>query len=163
MTEESQVTVTPEVVTEEPTVEVVTKPKVAPLVLGAKEYAWGMGRRKTSVARVRLRAGSGVMLVNGKPLDDYFPVLSQRVHIMGPLEAAGAEQRYDIFANIRGGGPTGQSGALRLGIARALVKVEPEQDEVLRGGGFLTRDARMVERKKYGQRKARRKFQFSKR
>ena len=161
MTDESQVTVTPEILVEEQPV--AAAPRAAPLVLGAKEYAWGTGRRKTSVARVRMRVGSGVMLVNGRPLEDYFPVLSQRVHIMAPLESTGTQTRYDIFANIRGGGPTGQSGALRLGIARALVKVEPEQDEILRAGGYLTRDGRMVERKKYGQRKARRKFQFSKR
>jgi len=161
MTEDAQVTVTPETIVADPVV--APAPKAAPLVLGAKEYAWGTGRRKTSVARVRLRAGTGVIIVNGRPWDEYFPVLSHRVAIMAPLEAAGAESRYDIFANINGGGPTGQAGALLLGIARALLKVEPEQDEALRAGGFLTRDGRMVERKKYGQRKARRKYQFSKR
>ena len=161
MTEDAQITVTPEVAAVDPVVAPV--PMAAPLILGAKEYAWGTGRRKTSVARVRLRAGTGVIIVNGRPWDEYFPVLSHRVKIMAPLETAGAESRYDIFANIKGGGATGQAGALLLGIARALLKVEPEQDEALRGGGFLTRDGRMVERKKYGQRKARRKYQFSKR
>lgn len=161
MTDDAQVIVTPEVETSEP--QVAPAPKAMPLILGAKEYAWGTGRRKTSVARVRMRSGSGVMIVNGKPVDEYFPVLDQRVAIMGPLKSTSAESRYDVFANIRGGGPTGQAGALRLGIARALVKVEPEMDEILRDGGYLTRDGRMVERKKYGQRKARRRFQFSKR
>lgn len=161
MTDDAMVTVTPEIEVAEPVV--APTPKAAPLILGAKEYAWGTGRRKTSVARVRMRAGTGVIIINGKSFDEYFPVLGHRVDIMAPLQATGAEGRYDIFANIRGGGPTGQSGALRLGIARALVKVEPEQDEVLRGGRFLTRDGRMVERKKYGQRKARRRYQFSKR
>ena len=140
-----------------------TAPKPAPLTLGAKEYAWGTGRRKTSVARVRLRPGSGVLMVNGKTFEEYFPVLQHRVVASGPLKDTGAENRYDIFCNVKGGGPTGQAGAVRLGIARSLVKVEPELDDLLREHGHLTRDGRMVERKKYGQRKARRAFQFSKR
>ena len=128
-----------------------------------KDFVWGTGRRKTSVARVRLRPGTGVCQVNGRPLDDYFPILQQRVIINGPLTDSEVLGKYDVLANIDGGGPTGQAGALRLGIARALVKAEPEREEVLRGNGHLTRDSRMVERKKYGQRKARRKYQFSKR
>lgn len=129
----------------------------------ANDFAWGTGRRKSSVARVRIRAGNGLVTVNGRTLDDYFPVLQQRVHILAPLEAANAAGRFDVFVNVSGGGGTGQAGALRLGISRALVKAEPETSEALREGGFLTRDGRMVERKKYGQRKARRKYQFSKR
>ena len=136
----------------------------APTLTGAgKDYVWGTGRRKTSVARVRLRPGTGICQVNGRPLDDYFPVLQHRVVINAPLVDSGVTGKYDVFANINGGGPTGQAGALRLGIARALVKAEPELSDVLREGGYLTRDGRMVERKKYGQRKARRRYQFSKR
>jgi len=138
-------------------------PAPAALVLGPKDYAWGTGRRKTSVARVRLRGGSGSFLVNGRPMEDYFPVLQHRIHLLGPLDATGAKGRYDIFVNVNGGGPTGQAGAVRLGIARALRRAEPEVFDALREGGFLTRDSRMVERKKYGQRKARRRYQFSKR
>ena len=125
--------------------------------------ARGTGRRKTSVARVRLRPGSGVILVNGKPLESYFPVDQHRADITEPLQASGAMGRFDVFATIRGGGITGQAGAMRLGIARALLNTEPELEDVLREGGYLTRDSRMVERKKYGMRKARRRFQFSKR
>ena len=128
-----------------------------------RDFVWGTGRRKTSVARVRVRAGSGVIHVNGRPLDDYFPVLERRQAVLAPLEATSSTSRYDVFARIAGGGPTGQAGALRLGIARALQKVEPALEELLREGGYLTRDSRMVERKKYGQRKARRRYQFSKR
>ena len=128
-----------------------------------KEYVWGTGRRKTSVARVRLRAGGGKILVNGRTLETYFPIDQHRADVMGPLVATQAETRYDIWATIEGGGVTGQAGALRLGIARALKKDDPELEHTLREGGHLTRDSRMVERKKYGQRKARRRFQFSKR
>lgn len=138
-------------------------PKPMPLILGAKEYAWGTGRRKTSVARVRLRPGSGTFMVNGKTFEEYFPVLQHRIGAAGPLKNTGSENRYDIFCNVNGGGPTGQAGAVRLGIARALVKVAPELDDLLREHGHLTRDGRMVERKKYGQKKARKRFQFSKR
>ncbi|MDG2149854.1 MAG: 30S ribosomal protein S9 [Planctomycetota bacterium] len=129
----------------------------------ASDFAWGTGRRKSSVARVRIRPGKGLVTVNGRPLDDYFPVLQQRVHILAPLHATSAVSRYDVFVNVSGGGSTGQAGALRLGISRALVKAEPELSEALREGSYLTRDGRMVERKKYGQRKARRRYQFSKR
>ena len=88
-------------------------------------YAWGTGRRKSSVARVRIRPGNGIVTVNGRPFDDYFPVLQHRVDILAPMEATGTTTRFDVFANIRGGGATGQSGALRLGVARAPVKPEP--------------------------------------
>ncbi|MCB9898421.1 MAG: 30S ribosomal protein S9 [Planctomycetes bacterium] len=145
---------------------VVVRPETsrAPVSLGsAKDFVWGTGRRKTSVARVRLKQGSGNIVVNGRALDDYFPVLTHRNEIMGPIKDSATEGRFDVLANLNGGGITGQAGALRLGIARALIKVEPGLEEALRGGGHLTRDGRMVERKKYGQRKARRRFQFSKR
>lgn len=135
----------------------------ATAITTASEFAWGTGRRKSSVARVRIRPGKGLVTVNGRPFDDYFPVLQRRVHALAPLHAMSAVTRYDVFANVSGGGSTGQAGALRLGISRALVKAEPELSEALREGSFLTRDGRMVERKKYGQRKARRRYQFSKR
>lgn len=153
--------------TEAPATAVADAPEVRPEPvipsLGPKEYVWGTGRRKTSVARVRIRPGNGNFVVNGRPLDVYFPVDQHRTDILAPLEAAHVVKGYDVWANTDGGGITGQAGAVRLGIARALVSAQPELEDVLRAGGFLTRDSRMVERKKYGQRKARRRFQFSKR
>jgi len=128
-----------------------------------KEYTWGLGRRKTSVARVRIAPGTGQVLVNRRPLDQYFPVDRRRVHVTGPLEETDRRESYDVFINVGGGGITGQAGACVMGLARALVKAEPELESTLRGHGFLTRDDRMVERKKYGLRGARRGCQFSKR
>ena len=128
-----------------------------------RSYTWGTGRRKTSVARVRIASGSGQIVVNGRPFETYFPVDQHRVDARAPLEAVNAGSRYDIWVNVSGGGITGQAGAVRLGIARALRRAEPELEELLRDGAYLTRDSRMVERKKYGQRKARRRYQFSKR
>ena len=129
----------------------------------SKTYTWGTGRRKTSVARVRIRPGTGQTLINGRALENYFSVEQHRVNINEVILAAGVTGAYDIFARINGGGIAGQAGALRLGIARALRLAQPELEQELRDGGFLTRDARMVERKKYGQPKARKRFQFSKR
>lgn len=145
--------------------EVTPEPRPEPVIptLGPKEYIWGTGRRKTSVARVRIRPGSGNVVVNGRPFDVYFPIEQHRKDIVAPLDAANVSNRYDIWANIDGGGITGQAGAVRLGLARALSSAQPESEEALRAAGYLTRDSRMVERKKYGQRKARRRFQFSKR
>lgn len=128
-----------------------------------RQFIWATGRRKTSVARVRMAEGTGKILVNGRPFESYFPVEQQRNDAGAPLAAASAREKWDIWVNVLGGGPTGQSGAVSLGLARALLKSDAALDELLRGGGFLTRDSRMVERKKYGQRKARRRFQFSKR
>jgi len=127
------------------------------------EYIWGTGRRKTAVARVRIKSGTGLIVVNGRPFDTYFPIEQTRNHANAPLGATQTQERYDVWVNVDGGGPVGQSGAVRLGIARALRKAEPELEEALRDGGYLTRDGRMVERKKYGQAKARKRFQFSKR
>jgi small subunit ribosomal protein S9 len=127
------------------------------------QYIWGTGRRKTSVARVRVKAGAGAFEVNGKGFDVYFPTDAMRVIAKGPLKATGAADRFDVFVNVAGGGPLGQAGAVRLGVARALLKADETLEPALREGGFLTRDARMKERKKYGQRGARRRFQFSKR
>ena len=129
----------------------------------SKEAIWGLGRRKTSVARVRLLPGSGKVLVNKRPLEEYFPVDRRAKDVRRPLEISGAGDRYDVHVNVNGGGETGQAGACVLGIARALIKAEPEVESDLRPYGFLTRDSRMVERKKYGLRGARRGCQFSKR
>ncbi|MHC4134786.1 MAG: 30S ribosomal protein S9 [Planctomycetota bacterium] len=126
-------------------------------------FTWGTGRRKTAVARVRLRSGQGGFQVNGKKFDEYFPTHAMRVLAYGPLKATDTGTRFDIFVNVTGGGPLGQAGAVRLGVSRALKKVDDTLEPALRDGGFLTRDARMKERKKYGQRGARRRFQFSKR
>jgi small subunit ribosomal protein S9 len=131
--------------------------------MSAGDFIWGTGRRKTAVARVRLRPGKGAFKVNGKELNDYFPTEEMRGLAVGPLKATEAGERFEIFANVNGGGPLGQAGAVRLGIARALKKADDAFEPALREGGFLTRDPRMKERKKYGQRGARRKFQFSKR
>lgn len=121
------------------------------------------GRRKTSVARVRLYEGSGRFSLNGRNLEDYFPTMAQRIRVMEPLRTANLEGRYDVHAKLEGGGTTGQVDALRLGIARALVAVDPDLRSVLKKEGLLTRDARVVERKKYGLRKARRAQQYTKR
>ncbi len=122
-----------------------------------------VGRRKTSVARVILRNGSGEITVNGKKLEIAFPQLYYRQDITSPFKATETEGTYDVKVNVRGGGPTGQAQAIRLGIARALVNINPDFRTNLKLDGLLTRDPRMVERKKYGQPKARKRFQFSKR
>lgn len=121
------------------------------------------GRRKESVARVRLYDGTGAITLNGKPFDAYLPTMAQRLRVLAPLREANREGRYDIKARLEGGGTTGQADALRLGIARALIVLEPELRPALKRAGLLTRDARVVERKKYGLRKARRAPQYTKR
>jgi len=121
------------------------------------------GRRKTAVARVRLRAGKGEIKVNGRELDAYFPAIKDRALVAGTLEQVGKRGSVNVSITVDGGGPTGQAGACRLGIARALKAFEAELAEPLRQGGLLTRDGRMKERKKYGLRGARRGTQFSKR
>lgn len=123
----------------------------------------GTGRRKTSVARVYLREGNGKITVNGRDVKDYFALDTLVFLVKQPLEAAQALEKYDVLINVCGGGVAGQAGACRHGIARALVNADEQNLELIRPTGFLTRDPRMVERKKYGQRGARRKFQFSKR
>jgi small subunit ribosomal protein S9 len=122
-----------------------------------------VGRRKSSVVRVQLRDGTGLMTLNNRPLENYFPNMAQRIRVLEPMRSAGVEGRYDVVARLEGGGLTGQSDALRLGIARALIAVEPELRDGLKKAGMLTRDSRMVERKKYGLKKARRAEQFTKR
>ncbi len=126
-------------------------------------FWWGTGRRKSSVARVRIKPGGGKMLVNKKELKDYFVREQDRKAVLAPLVTVDAEKSFDIFINVKGGGTTGQAGASLLGIARALKKYDENYLQALRDSGHLTRDPRMVERKKPGQRGARRKFQFSKR
>ena len=127
-----------------------------------KEQFTATGRRKTSVARVILRPGKGQFVVNGLPVEKYFPEIKLAV-VRSPLETVSALNKYDVQANLSGGGITGQAEALRHGISRALLKVDAEMRKPLKVAGFLTRDPRMVERKKYGRKKARRRFQFSKR
>lgn len=122
-----------------------------------------IGRRKTSVARIVLKSGNGEILVNKKPVNDYFKVDTLIRDVLMPIEVISAAGKYDVSATVAGGGPTGQAGAVKLGIARALVEMNEENRSALRGAGLLTRDPRMVERKKYGQKKARKRFQFSKR
>ena len=127
-------------------------------------YYYGTGRRKTSTARVRLiPEGSGLAVVNRKPLDDYFDREVMKMMIMQPFEVTETLDKFDLHVNVRGGGKAGQAGAIRHGISRALLKVDPELRSILKKSGFLTRDARMKERKKYGQKGARARFQFSKR
>jgi small subunit ribosomal protein S9 len=123
----------------------------------------GTGKRKTSVARVILRPGDGKTWFNGKPIEEYFPRPVLRQVALAPLKVAGVEGRYDLRVRVHGGGPTGQAGAVRHGIARALVESDPELRIPLKREGFLTRDAREVERKKAGLHKARKAPQFSKR
>jgi len=129
----------------------------------AQVQYYGTGRRKTSTARVRLVPGSGQILINGREAKDYFPYDTQLLILNQPLAATETEGTYDVLVNVHGGGLTGQAGAIRHGIARALLKADPEYRAALKREGYLTRDARMVERKKYGLKGARRAPQFSKR
>jgi small subunit ribosomal protein S9 len=123
----------------------------------------GTGKRKTSVARVILRPGDGGWWINGRTLEEFFPRAALRATATAPLRVAGVEGRFDVRARLHGGGPSGQAGALRHGIARALVEADPNLRSVLKREGFLTRDARIVERKKAGLHKARKAPQYSKR
>ncbi|MDQ3922956.1 MAG: 30S ribosomal protein S9 [Actinomycetota bacterium] len=123
----------------------------------------GTGRRKSSVARVRVVPGDGKITVNGRDYTEYFPRLAYQTVVTAPLRALETQNRYDIVAKVEGGGPTGQADALRHGIARALAEESQEARGELKAAGFLTRDARAVERKKYGLKKARKRPQFSKR
>jgi small subunit ribosomal protein S9 len=124
---------------------------------------YATGRRKTSVARVTMMLGNGQIIVNDKPADTYFPRETLRMVIRQPIELAGITGKYDIDATVTGGGPSGQAGALRHGIARAIVDMNSDLRSRLKKEGFLTRDPREKERKKYGQKGARKRFQFSKR
>jgi small subunit ribosomal protein S9 len=128
-----------------------------------KTYIWGTGRRKTAVARVRICEGTGQYQVNGQDANEYFPLEVQQTDIRAPLKATEMAGRVDVIVNVRGSSKPSQSGAVLQGLARALKEFRPDLDSALRDGGFLTRDARMVERKKFGHKKARKSFQFSKR
>ena len=132
------------------------------MILAANSY-YGTGRRKTSTARVFLRPGTGAILVNHGPLEAVFPTESLRTQIRQPLLVTETADKFDILATTEGGGTTGQAGAIRLGIARALVAFDLELRSRLKKAGLLTRDPRIKERKKYGQKGARKRFQFSKR
>ena len=123
----------------------------------------GTGRRKTSIARVRLATGSGKITVNGRAFDNYFPMETLRATVSQPLTVTGTADKLDVKVNVTGGGPNGQAGAVRHGIARALLQFDANLRPSLKAEGFLTRDPRMKERKKYGQPGARKRFQFSKR
>jgi len=122
-----------------------------------------VGRRKTAVARVILRSGTGIITVNGKAFEQAFPEAVSREDILGPFIVTDTQGKYDVSTKVAGGGITGQAQAIRLGIARSLESIDPEFRPKLKESGFMTRDPRMVERKKYGQPKARKRFQFSKR
>jgi small subunit ribosomal protein S9 len=127
-------------------------------------YYYGTGRRKTATARVRLiPEGSGVAIVNRLPMDEYFDREAVKMIIMQPFEVTETVGNFDLYINVRGGGKAGQAGAIRHGIARALLQSDPELKTILKKSGFLTRDARMRERKKYGRKGARARYQFSKR
>ena len=129
----------------------------------AKPYFYGTGRRKSSVARVRLYPGSGKITINGRDVEDYFGLETLKLIINQPFGVTGTEGKFDIVANVRGGGISGQAGAIRHGLARALLQADETYRPVLKKAGFLTRDPRMKERKKYGLKAARRAPQFSKR
>jgi small subunit ribosomal protein S9 len=131
--------------------------------LAGANLAYGTGRRKTAIARVYLRQGKGEISVNGRSLEEYFPLEHNRQRLILPLRVTDTEQSYNVLINVKGGGINGQTDACAHGIARALAELDESNHTALRSNGLLTRDSRMKERKKYGQRGARRRFQFSKR
>jgi len=145
----------------------------APVQTGAQQHRkkgpdkggfyWGTGRRKSAVARARLKPGEGKLLINKRHINEYFARETDCRTVLAPLKSLNVDTAFDIFVNVRGGGTTGQTGAAVLGIARALKEYDENYAQKLRDGGYLTRDSRMVERKKPGRRKARKSFQFSKR
>ncbi len=130
--------------------------------MGTKRY-YATGKRKSAIARVWLQEGTGAIVVNKKPMDEYFSVEMARKLVHQPLQLAEMDNKLDIMATVAGGGVTGQAGAVKHGITKALLEYNPELRPVLKKAGFITRDARIKERKKYGQRGARARFQFSKR
>ena len=151
---------------EETTTQTIAVPEApaAPAVpTGPRKFTWGVGRRKSAVARVRIAPGTGKIEINNRPLNDYLTSERDRKALFGPLEVTNTGGKLDVFVNATGGGPTGQAGAIVMGLSRALTKYDNTLEAALRGGNFLTRDSRMKERKKYGQRGARRRFQISKR
>lgn len=163
MTVESPATAETSGATTAPAAAAAPTPEAPAAPQGPRTFVWGVGRRKSAVARVRVAAGTGKIQVNGRELNDFLTNERDRKAIFGPLEVTNTGGKLDVFARCTGGGPTGQAGAIVLGIGRALLKYDPTTEGALRTGGYLTRDSRMKERKKYGQRGARRRFQFSKR
>ena len=145
------------------TVQAADAPRSAPTSPGAGSTLPGTGRRKESVARVRLVPGTGSIVVNSRACDQYFPREALRLAIKAPLLLTHQLGKYNVIANVEGGGLSGQAGAIRLGIARALTRLDAAHRTALRGAGLLTRDPRMKERKKYGQKGARKRFQWTKR
>ena len=131
--------------------------------MAKKTQYLGTGRRKSSVARVRLTTGKGIITINGRTFEDYIPSAAIRLDVLQPLEMTESKEKFDIDVNVCGGGISGQAGAIRLGITRALMEVDPDLRKVLKPAGMVTRDPRAKERKKYGLKKARRAPQFSKR
>ena len=140
-----------------------TEPVKREQKLDAQGRAYATGKRKSSISRVWIKPGSGKILINGKDQNEYFSRAVLRMLIAQPFAVANREGQYDVFCTVTGGGLSGQAGAVRHGISKALDAFEPELHKILKQVGFLTRDSRVVERKKYGRRKARRRFQFSKR
>lgn len=144
-----------------------TKPAPAPAPKktsqGANPYSWGTGRRKTAVARVRIKPGTGEFTVNDRKVDEFFCIDRDRASVRRPLHVTDTTKQYDVFVNVKGGGITGQTGAVLLGLARALVVANSDLEPKLREHHLLSRDPRKVERKKYGRSGARKRFQFSKR
>ncbi len=152
-----------EVATQPPTQAPKAARRTAPPLPEGVLHIYGTGRRKKAVARVRIRPGSGQTLVNKRQVEEFFTEIKDRNAVAAPLEAVGMIGSWDIWAKVNGGGRSGQAGAIMLGLARALAKAMPELETTLRDRGLLTRDARMKERKKYGQKGARKRFQYSKR
>jgi len=140
-----------------------TTTATTPAAAAPTDFCWGTGRRKTATARVRLRRGTGRLLVNGREADQYFPVERLQQAIRAPLRATKAINKYDVLVSVEGGGVAAQADAMVLGIARALIKMDRENHPRLKDEGLLTRDSREKERKKYGRKRARARFQFSKR
>ncbi len=137
--------------------------RTAPPLPAGVRYIWGTGRRKKAVARVRIRPGSGKILINNRDVEHFFTEIKDRCAVSAPLETVKMTGAWDIWAKVDGGGRSGQAGAVMLGLARAIAKAAPDVETALRDRGLLTRDARMKERKKYGQKGARKRFQYSKR
>ena len=133
------------------------------LKLDFKDSKYATGRRKTSIAKIWLKKGSGKIYVNGKLFSDYFSNDNHKMQVTRPFDIINQPTSFDVRCTVKGGGPTGQAGAIKHGLSRALTKIDPNTKDVLKKNGFLTRDSRTVERKKYGRQKARRSFQFSKR
>lgn len=131
--------------------------------MSQSQFTWGLGRRKTAVARVRVASGAGGFLINDRPASEFFPTLQSQNRVFEPLKVTGTQGTYDVRCTLDGGGPVSAADAVVMGLARALKSINPTWEPVLRENGLLTRDSRKKERKKYGRRGARRGFQFSKR